>query len=252
MSIIDENTAWEILQRYARDCLQIDSCNLLAIYAIGSLAGGYYRPGQSDIDAVLIVQNGSEGIWGTGDKPSKPLEELNHRYLEIYQIPKDFGPFPVQEDELFPPYDPEKELTSEIARLKLQGKPVYGDFPLETIPMPTPDDFLRDVQHFEEWWRDKFSKSMPPEKMSPHACVNTILMHLSRFLLIKRGIIEFNKYELIGGYLENDPPFVNSEILHLVEKILSFGQTSKAENEHLRQYTGILRVQMNAHLGISI
>ncbi|GAH08711.1 unnamed protein product, partial [marine sediment metagenome] len=54
MAVIDEKTAWKILKRYAEDCIQIDSSSLLAIYAIGSLPGGYYRPGQSDIDAILI------------------------------------------------------------------------------------------------------------------------------------------------------------------------------------------------------
>lgn len=252
MSIIDEDTAWEILQRYVRDCLRVDSCSLLGIYAIGSLPGGYYRPGESDIDAVLTVKNGSEHIWGSSDRLSEALHELNHKYSGKYQIPKDFGPFPIQKGELFRPYDPEKEMTLEIARLKLQGRCIYGGFALETVPMPTGDDFLRDVQHFEEWWRDEFSKRTPLEKMSPGACVNTILMHLSRFLRIKRGIIEFDKCKLMPKYLENDPPFVDHELLHLVEEVIEFGQTSEAENEPLRQYAGRLRLQMNAYLGISI
>jgi hypothetical protein len=58
MSTIDEKGAWDILDRYVADCLQIDSDTMMALYATGSLAGGYYRPGQSDIDAVLIVENG--------------------------------------------------------------------------------------------------------------------------------------------------------------------------------------------------
>ena len=56
MAIIDETTAWEILRRYVQDCLQIDATSLLAVYAIGSLPAGYYRPGQSDIDFTLRVE----------------------------------------------------------------------------------------------------------------------------------------------------------------------------------------------------
>ncbi len=106
MAMIDEATGWAILDRYVGDCLRIDAASLLAIFAIGSLPGGYYRPGQSDIDAVLIVQNGSESVWGNSETASPRLHELNERYLQSYQIPKDFGPFPLQPRELNPPYDP--------------------------------------------------------------------------------------------------------------------------------------------------
>jgi predicted nucleotidyltransferase len=253
MAMIDESTAWEILHRYVQDCLQIDSGTLLAVYAIGSLPAGYYRPGQSDIDAILIVENGSEHIWGNSEELSKPLEELNRKYLEMYKIPKDFGPFPLQERELFPPYNPERVLlTLEIARLKLQGKCIHGSFDLDVVPMPTAEDFLRDAQHFEEWWRDKFSKSTYFENMSPTACVNTILMHLSRFLQVKRGIIEFDKRKIVQVYLENDPPFVDGEVFRLVEAFLELCGLSEAESQRLRQYARTLRVKMNAYLGISV
>jgi hypothetical protein len=79
MSFIDEHTAWQILDRYAQDCQKIDSASLKAIFAIGSLPAGYYRPGQSDIDALLIVEDGSQSIWGTCTKPSTQLEKLNRR-----------------------------------------------------------------------------------------------------------------------------------------------------------------------------
>ena len=250
MSLIDENAAWDILSAYAGDCLKIDTGSLLAIYAIGSLPAGYYRPGHSDIDAVLIVQDGTERIWGSSVQPGRPLEELNRRYRDAYDIPKDFGPFPVQESELLPPYDVQQELVPEIARLKLQGKPVFGVYDLGTFPLPTPDDYLRHVQHFEGWWRDEFSKSVPLEDLSPTACVNTILMHLRRFLWIKRGVIEFDKRRLVRSYLENDPPFVEEDMLYCVEKSLESETISGSQTELLRAYTERLRSQMNAYLGL--
>ena len=88
-------TAWQIPRQYLAECQEIDSASLLAVYAIGSLGGGYYRPGQSDIDAVLLVKDGSEHIWGTPIAPSEALADINRRYLETYHIPKDFGPFPI-------------------------------------------------------------------------------------------------------------------------------------------------------------
>ena len=250
VAVIDEHAAWDILRAYARDCLAISSASLLAIYAIGSLPAGYYRPGQSDIDALLIVRDGSDGIWGSNMHPSKPLEDLNRRYQDAYGIPKDFGPFPVQESELYPPYDVEQELVPEIARLKLQGKPIYGAYDLDAVSLPTPDDVLRDAQHFEEWWRDEFSKSVLLENLSLMACVNSILMHLRRFLWIKRGVIEFDKRRLVRSYLENDPPFADEDMLYCVEQSLESEAISDSQTELLRAYTGHLRSQMNAYLGI--
>ena len=95
MPVIVVPTAWQIPRRYLAECQEIDSTSLLAVYAIGSLGGGYYRPGQSDIDAVLLVKDGSEHIWGTPIAPSEALADINRRYLETYHIPKDFGPFPI-------------------------------------------------------------------------------------------------------------------------------------------------------------
>jgi len=250
---IEEHTAWEILYRYVGDCLSIDADSLVAIYATGSLPGGYYRPGQSDIDAALIVENGSEAIWGDLETGSEPLRKLNRRYLETYLIPKDFGPFPLQIGELSPPYDPRfNVLTMEIARLKVQGQCVYGSFNLGAVPMPTAEDFLKEVQRFEEWLRDEFFKATPLETISAMGCVNIILMHLSRFLRIKRGIVEFNKRKLVQRYLESEPPFVHDAAFRLVEAHLASQVLDRSEEESLRQYAGTLREQMNEHLGISL
>ena len=114
MSVISEKQAWDISELYVQDLLIIGSDSLLAVYAIGSLGGGYYRPGQSDVDAVLLIEDGSERCWGTGNEPNEALKQLNKTYLETYEIPKDFGPFSVQESQLLPPYDPEDELVPEI------------------------------------------------------------------------------------------------------------------------------------------
>jgi len=217
MEIISEEAAWNILQKYTEDCREIDSSSLIAIFATGSLSGGYYRPGQSDIDAVLIVRNGAEHIWGNSEKPSKPMEELNRQYLETYQIPKDFGPFPLQESELLPPYHLENDLLPlEITRLKIQGKLIYGYFNLDEVPMPSTEDLFVGASHFEEWWRDQFWTVTKDEEMSPEACINTILIHLSRFLQIKRGVIEFNKLKVVSAYLDNEPPFINNKAFQLV------------------------------------
>ena len=251
MPVIDQPVAWDILSGYVADCLRIDPDTLLAVYAIGSLSGGYYRPGQSDIDAVLLVKDGSEHIWGTPIAPSEALADLNRRYLETYQIPKDFGPFPIQESRLFPPYLPDDELVPEIARLKVQGEPVFGSYDLDAVPMPMAADLLEYARHFERWFEDEFLKEHPFETFSPRACVNTMLMHMSRFLWVRMGEIEFDKRKVLGGYLASDPPFADEEMLPLVDRSLAGHELSEDQIAILRRQAHQLRVQMNAILGVS-
>lgn len=252
MALIDAETAWEILSRYVDDCLKIDSPSLLAVFAIGSLPAGYYRPGQSDIDAVLLVQDGAEKLWGSCVEPSSELKILNRSYRERYRIPKDFGPFPVSASELFPPYDPHKELVTEIARLKIQGRRVYGCFDLDVIPMPKGSDALADAQHFEEWWRDEFAPSMTTEGLSPTGCANTILLHVTRFLWIKRDVIEFDKRRILPRYLDSEPPCVHPEAFSLVERSLAGMELSQRDEDALRAFALLVRTEMNGLLGIHV
>jgi hypothetical protein len=250
MATIGEITAWEILRLYSGECSQIDPKSLIAIYATGSLPGGYYRPGQSDIDAVLIVSDGSEATWGNSDTPCKKLAALNQRYKQKYRIPKDFSPFPLQPRELHPPYDPDKELTLEIAQLKLHGKLVYGTFSLNDIPMPAREDFLKDFRHFEEYWENNFSINTPVDRMTSTQCANTILMHLHRYLIIEKGTFEFDKRQIIPSCIVYDAPFLNKPALDIVQKYLLSEHINQQGTKNLRQYVPYLRYNMNKFLKI--
>jgi hypothetical protein len=247
---IDEANAWRILESYCAACAAVDSDSLMAIYAIGSLPAGYYRPGQSDIDAVLIVRDGSEGIWGNINASSERLAGLNAEYQRHYGIPKSFGPFPLEPHELHPPYDADKTLTLEIARLKVQGEIVYGDFSLEDVPMPTREDYLADFRRFEDYWDNDFSKKTPVERMTAVQCVNTILIHLHRYLIVEKGIIEFDKRRIVPSCTVRGTPFLYQPALDLVRRHLETGKVSEEETTNLRQYVSDLRHNMNALLGI--
>jgi hypothetical protein len=249
---IDERLAWQLLERYVQDCLALDRDSLRAVYATGSLGGGYYRPGQSDIDALLIVADGSQEIWGDLEQGSERLAALNRTYRERYRIPKDFGPFALQEHELYPPYDPASDLIAdEIARLKDQGVCVYGVFPLDDVPMPTAEDFRRCARNFEAWLEAELLAGHPISGFSEAACVNTILIHLGRCLRIARGVLEFDKRALVAAYLAHDPPFVDEVALGLVEASLVGERLSEPQVADLRRSTAQLRTRMNRYLGLS-
>ena len=249
MSLIDESKAWDILSGYVADCLRIDVDSLVAVYAIGSLTCNAYRPGESDIDAVLIVAEGSEDIWGAPTAASEQLAHLNRLYLETYHIPKDFGPFPIQEHRFYPPYLPEDELVPEIARLKIQGEAVFGGYDLDRVPMPTVDDFLAYVRHFEQWFEDEFLNEHPFETFSARACANTMLMHMSRFLWVKWDEIEFNKRAILPKYMTADPPFIGQDMLELLAAARYGPPLSDEELWRLREFTRWMREELNDLLG---
>ena len=55
-TVITEAKAMEIVNEFLDEIRHEDN-GVLALYLIGSLGGGYYRPGQSDIDTVIVVRS---------------------------------------------------------------------------------------------------------------------------------------------------------------------------------------------------
>ena len=204
----------EIVHKFLHELRRKD--DILALYVIGSLGGGYYRPGQSDIDTVIIV----------GDDAAITQERVNRiagKYWKRYRIPKGFGSVMVRLSELSPPYlkseRDEFEFTVELARLKTQGKAIFGEINLEDIRMPSKEDFIRDAIIFEKWADREFGDPML-EKLQITGCVNTILMHLRRWLIIEKGVFEFNKFLTIEAYLRHEPPLIESRAFDFILKKL--------------------------------
>jgi len=51
----EHGLAWQELHRFSDQIRALQSAEIRAVFAIGSLPGGYFRPGQSDLDAVVIL-----------------------------------------------------------------------------------------------------------------------------------------------------------------------------------------------------
>jgi hypothetical protein len=96
------------------------------------------------------------------------------------------------------------------------------------------------------------ARATPPESTSATACVNTILMHLGRYLRIARGVIEFNKLKLVSTYLHKDPPLVDADVLGLVDAALAGRMLTAGEVGALRRTVAEWRPKMNELLGISV
>lgn len=189
---------------------------LLAVFAIGSLGSDYYRPGQSDIDTIIITSLKREEL----KLYRKDIRELADSYQEKYNVPKGFGAILLAEEQLYPPYIAEEELILEIYRIKLQSKLIYGNYDITNIPNPSKDAIIEDAKTFEKW-RQEEHKNNPDFKINNNIMlVNSTLMMLKRYLMIKCNIIEFNKFKVIDLYMKNNHPYIDEELFEFIDKSL--------------------------------
>ena len=211
--IISETKAIEIVHEFLEELKKEDKDNILALYVIGSLGGGYYRSGQSDIDTVIIVKDEY--------KPTQEqVDKIANKYWKKYDIPKGFGSVLMRISELSPPYIRNEEFfMTEIARLKSQGKIIFGEFDLNNIKMPTVEDFRKEMLINEKWFAKEFGYPMF-DKLQITGCVNTILGCLRDYLIIEKNIFEFNKFLTIDTYLNNNPPIVAYKVFNFIKKKL--------------------------------
>ena len=205
--------AIEIAKKFAEEIAEMYQ-DTLAVYAIGSIGGGYYRPGQSDIDTVVIM----DCTRAQANERIPAVEAVADRYWKEYNVPKGFGAVVMSVEQLTPPYIAEEELVMEIIRLKAQNLPVYGDFDLDSIPMPDRQAIIDAENAFEDWRAAE--GNTPPEQMTRQMTVNSILILLKRWLLLEKGIVEFNKFRVVAEYLKNDPPYVNEHYLKAADGYL--------------------------------
>ena len=214
--IIEETKAMQIVHEFLDELKKEDEKNILALYVIGSLGGGYYRPGQSDIDTAVIIRDEAK-------ISQKQIEEIADKYYKKYDIPKGFGAEVIRISELSPPYtnrEGEDFFTMAVARLKLQSKLIYGTIDLNSIKMPTTEDFKIDALKGEKWLNDEFGYPVF-DKLQITGCVNCILGNLRGYLIIEKNIFEFNKFLTIETYLSNNPPIIDEKAFTFIKKKLN-------------------------------
>lgn len=210
--MISYEEALEITHKFAAEITNIFTGKIIAVFAIGSLGGNYYRPGQSDIDTVVIASVSRNEI----QQVISIVETIADRYWREYQIPKGFGAIVFAEEQLHPPYIKSEELVQEILRLKIQGRLIYGEYDINNVEFPDWQAINDDILNFQEW-----SDNQPYFEHSAQSFVNSTLMGLRRYLLLKHHIVEFNKFKVIDLYLANNPPVINEEIFAFITDYIS-------------------------------
>ena len=143
-------------------------------------------------------------------------------------------------EQLFPPYIIEEELIQEILRLKTQSRLVYGTYDITSVPFPNWKVIKDDILYFQEW-----SDSQPPFKHSVTSFVNSTLIALKRYLLLKHHIIEFNKFKVIGLYQCNEPLLTNEKIFQFISDYLNnrpYEWNDKIRDEYVMWHNELYRV----------
>ena len=220
---ISEKQALCIVGEFVDEIRKEDAAGILAVYLIGSLGGGYYRAGESDIDTVILVRDDAAITQAR-------MDEIASGYWKRYQVPKGFGSIMIRESELQPPYNNSQaedfEFTVEIARLKTQGKAVFGTYDLNSVPMPDKAYLIRDAKIMEKWLEGEFGYPMF-NKLGVTGCINCILGTMRRYLMVEKRIFEFNKFLTTAKYLENNPALSDPELFDFIRRYLEGDDTEK-------------------------
>lgn len=214
VTVVSEKEAWEISKEFSHGVAQITGKNLKAVIVIGSLAGGNYRPGTSDIDIAVIVDD------ECSQEQKLQVRERATFFRDKYAIPKDFGAVIIMEKELFPPYDPAQELVPEILRLKHQGIIIQGFYELDKIPEPTKEDFKSYARVFYPWLRTNYIDNRSVEARTVDAIVNTLLYELRLFIWDVQNEFVFNKEDVLRMFLKIPESHYYCNQLNEVEKYL--------------------------------
>lgn len=227
--MIPYDKATEIALAFAKEITAMFPDKIMAVFAIGSLGSDYYRPGQSDIDTAVITN--ADRI--ECQKLREEIEFVADRYWKRFDIPKGFGAIVFAPEQLYPPYRKEEELILEILRLKTQSKLLLGQYDMSRVPIPDKRAIIEDAIAFQEWADGEKAKDPCFRIRDGQTLVNSTLIALKRYLMIRYDVVEFNKFKVVGLYMGHEPPFVDKRLFDFVEASLR-GDAVTPDDDHFR------------------
>lgn len=207
--VINKIQAWQIIEEFAYDLAAELDEKLLSVIVIGSLSGGYYRPGVSDIDIIVVVADNAR----SATEPR--VERLREEYRIRYQVPKEFGAIVVTPEQLCPPYPPEEELAPEVRRIFDQGRTVYG-VQIPVIP-PTRAEMLGYIQWFDRWLESKFLPENPPESLSYQSVYTLAAMACRNYIYTFSDKMIWEKKRALRTFANHHPD--HSQVTIVQEQI---------------------------------
>jgi len=189
--------AWQTLEELSRRLSTALSKPLRSVFVIGSLPGGYFRPGQSDLDLVALFN----------DPPNRgnAFEELRVELEELARPEKLISPFDV---ECLPRFisdlgrNPQTGMLQNpdlVTRMKVQSRQLYGNYPVQSLPMPSSEEWTWETKNFLNWWEEK-SQINPSRFLLPAKQIEKTLALVRLYLAVRRDLVEYNKFKLLETY----------------------------------------------------
>ena len=203
MSEAERAAAWQELQDFARALQELHAPQIRAAFVIGPFPGGYFRPGQSDLDVVIILA----GSPPTDEPTCQQHQALRQAIKRIASIasPYEIEPLFIYETEL--KRDPHSGLLPRAdfaLRLLLQSQLLMGDFDLHEVDQPLPQDFTYVLQRYLEYFQHKIDLD-GFDQVSLSDLVKHVLTLMRYALIICRQHVQYNKLAVLQDYLRLIP-----------------------------------------------
>jgi hypothetical protein len=227
---LSEEQVWQLAQACASRLAGLQIPGLLGIFAIGSLPGGYFRPGQSDLDLVCLL----------GESPAE--NALTEQFGEaiaaiIAGVQAEFGRqemevFLRRLSELRP--DETSGLTSNpdlTARLLKQSRQLWGDFSVDQLKMPTKADFAAELARYRQYWAANAGQR-PSAELSDRALTNHALTLMRLYLAARYGQVEYDKRRIVPLFLAEERHLaLPSAIIVGIQQVLAGNRLGKQERQ---------------------
>lgn len=219
MSEAERAAAWQELQDFARALRRFNAPQIRAAFVIGSFPGGYFRPGQSDLDVVIILA----GSPPTDEPTCQQHQALRQAIKELASkaSPYEIEPMFIYEAEL--KRDPQSGLLPRAdfaLRLLLQSQLLMGEFDLQQVDQPLPQDFIVVLQRYLEYFQHKIIPDSIDQAPLP-ALVKHVLTLMRYALIICRQHVQYNKLAVLQDYLRLTPELpLPDSLQRVIEKSL--------------------------------
>lgn len=215
MSEAERATAWQELQDFAHALQEFNAPQIRAAFVIGSFPGGYFRPGQSDLDVVIILG----GSPPTDEPTCQQHQTLRQAIRRIASTasPYEIEPLFIYEAEL--KRDPHSGLLPHAdfaSRLLLQSQLLMGEFDLNQVDQPLPQDFIVVLQRYLEYFQHKIIPDGIDQAPLP-ALVKHVLTLMRYALIICRHHVQYNKLAVLQDYLRLIPEI---PLPHSLQKVI--------------------------------
>ena len=232
--LLSEAAVWSLLEGIAERIQKANLPDFRAFFVIGSLAGGYYKLGQSDVDLLVLF---------AGSRPDD-IEIKEQTKLLVSLL----GEMPTGLDvDILPRYESDLATSPQtglyihadlVARLLVQSHQLAGAYDLSQLRMPGPADFQAEFPSQLRWWQANHGA---PEACAAPLEAKYLLLILRFWLAVLRKQLIYNKTELIAAYRRSSPTRALPQSLErLLAEYLQAGPIHPGYEKELPSFCGQL------------